>query len=117
MVKQKETSEPFVPHKLNEEETKRMKAYLDVMSDRIEVLEWLDNYAYFFPDWQKTVSEALLALMDKKQALNVSCEKEKEMLTNLNFFFSKMAYFNELISTWHMEMAGGKELTEQMING
>jgi hypothetical protein len=116
MVKQKETSAPYVPHKLDEAETERMKAFLAVLSDRVEVLEWLDNYAYFFPEWQKTVSEALLAFIDKKQALNVSCDEEKEMLANINFFFSKMAFFSELISTWHKEMARGKELTEQMIN-
>jgi hypothetical protein len=114
MAKRKET---FVPYKLNEAETERMKAYLAVLSDRVEVLEWLDNYACFFPDWQKTVNEALLVQMDKKRALNVSCDKEKEMLTGMNFFFSKMAFFSELISTWHKEMAGGKELTEQMITG
>jgi hypothetical protein len=117
MAKQKETSAPYVPHKLNEAETERMKAYLAVLSDRVEVLGWLDNYAHFFPDWQKTVNEALLAFIDRKQALNVSCDGEKEMLANINFFFSKMAYFNELISTWHKEMARGKELTEEMING
>jgi hypothetical protein len=89
MAKQKETS---VPYKLNEAEKERMKAYLAVLSNRVEVLEWLDNYAYSFPDWQKTVNEALLAQMDKKQTLNVSCDKEKEMLTGMNFFFSKMAF-------------------------
>jgi hypothetical protein len=117
MSKRKRTSAPYVPHKLDEAETERMKAYLAILSDRVEVLEWLDKYAYSFPDWQKTVNEALLAFIDRKQALNVSCDKEKEMLTGINFFFSKMAYFNELISTWHQEMAKGKELTEDMING
>jgi hypothetical protein len=117
MAKRKETSAPYVPHKLNEAEKERMKAYLEVVSNRVEVLECLDNYACSFPNWQKTVSEALIAFIDKKQALNLSCKEEKEMLANLNFFFSKMAYFNELIYTWHKEMSGGKKLTEEMING
>jgi hypothetical protein len=117
MAKRKETSAPYVPHKLNGAETERMKAYLAVLSDRVEVLEWLDKYAYFFPGWQKTVNEALLAFINRKQALNVSCDEEKEMLANINFFFSKMAYFSELISTWHQEMARGKELTEEMVTG
>jgi hypothetical protein len=58
-----------------------------------------------------------LPLLTKKQALNLPCEEEKDMLTSINFFFSKMAYFNELISIRHMEMSGGKELTEKMIRG
>jgi hypothetical protein len=115
MAKQKETSAPYVPHKLNEVETERMKAYLAVLSDRVEILGWLDNYAYVFPDWQKTVNEAQLAFIDKKQALTLPCEEEKEMLTKLNFFFSKMAYFSDLISTWYREMSGGKEFTEKMM--
>jgi hypothetical protein len=117
MEKQKETSTPCVPHKLNEAETERMKAWLEVVGDRVEVLEWLDNHVYFFPDWQKTVNEALLLQMDKKQALNIACDEEKEILIDMNFFFSKMAYFNELISTWHKELSGEKELTEQQVNG
>ncbi|MDR0680892.1 MAG: hypothetical protein LBG15_03430 [Dysgonamonadaceae bacterium] len=117
MEKQKETSAPFVLNKPDEAETERMKALLEVLGNRVEVLEWLDNYACFFPGWQKTVNEALLARMDKKQALNIFCDEEKEMLTDMNFFFSKMAFFSELISTWHQELSGEKELTEQMLNG
>jgi hypothetical protein len=74
-------------------------------------------FAWGITKRQRIVSEALHAFIDKKQALTLPCEEEKELLTSINFFFSKMAYFNELIPIRHMEMSGGKELTEKMIRG
>jgi hypothetical protein len=117
MEKQKEMSAAFVSPTPDEAEAERMKTWLEVLSNRVEVLGWIDNYVHFFPDWQKTVNEALLAQMEKKQALNIFCDEEKEILTDMNFFFSKMAFFSELISTWHRELSGEKELTEEMANG
>jgi hypothetical protein len=38
------------------------------------------------------------------------------MLTNLNFFFTKMVYFSNLISNWHEEIALGKETVEEELN-
>jgi hypothetical protein len=111
MANQNET----VPCKLSEEAAEQMQVYLELLGDRIEVLEWLDNYVYFFPEWQKTLNEALLDFMDKKQSLGLSGEDEKEMLTGMNFFLSKMAFFRELISTWHKELTGGKEETERVM--
>ena len=114
MLEQQNT--PNVSYKMDEEEKQRMQAFLEIVGDRIEVLEYLDNYAYFFPDWQKTINEALLEFIDKKQALNISCNKEKEMLTDMNFFFTKMAYHSGLISEWQKELANGKETTEELLN-
>ena len=115
MAIQNETTEPFVSHKLDEAETERMKSYLQILGDRIEVLEWLDNYAYFFPDWQKAINEALFMFMDSKQALKISCEEEKDMITQINFFFSKMAFFSGLITDWHKELKAGMEINKEMI--
>ena len=105
----------YVPYKMNEDEKQRMLAFLELVGDRIEVLKILDTYAYFFPDWQKTVSEALILLIDKQQELKITCDNEKEVLTNINFFFSKMAYYHSLISDWQNEMAIGKEVNEDML--
>jgi len=114
MSKQSDTS--VDTFKMNKEEKQRMQAFLEIVGDRIEVLEYLVTYSYFFPDWQKTINEALLESIDKKQALNVSCDEEKEMLTNINFFFTKMAYHSGLISEWHKEIANGKSQTEELLS-
>ena len=114
MLKQKTTSDNS--YKMSEEEKQRMQAFLEIVGDRIEVLEYLDTYAYFFPDWQKMINEALLEFIDKKQTLNISCDEEKEMLSNMNFFFTKMAYHRGLVSEWRQEMTNGKELTEESLN-
>jgi hypothetical protein len=37
-------------------------------------------------------------------------------LSNVGYFFTKIAYFNGLISQWRKEMVGGKEATEEMLD-
>jgi hypothetical protein len=116
MAKHNETSAPFVPHKLNAEETERMKAYLDVLGDRIELLECLDDNAYFFPDWLLKINEGIQMLIDYKQEKKIPCDEEKELLANIGYFFTKMAYFNGLITDWQRELTEEMELNKKMID-
>ena len=103
-------------HVLSEEEKQKMRAFLEVMGDRVEVLECLDTYAYFFPDWLLKITEGLQSLIAYKQANNIPCDGEKEILTNVGYFFPKMAYFSGLISEWHKELANGKRTTEETLD-
>ena len=93
---------------LSEAEKQKMRAFLEVMGDRVEVLECLDTYAYFFPDWLLKITEGLQSLIAYKQANNIPCDGEKEILTNVGYFFPKMAYFSGLISEWHKELSQKK---------
>jgi hypothetical protein len=101
---------------LSEEEKQRMRAFLDVMGNRAEVLECLDTYAYFFPDWLLKITESLQSVIDCKQDNNIPCDEEKEILANAGYFFTKMAYFSGLISEWHKELLNGKRTTEEALD-
>jgi hypothetical protein len=114
MKKQKTASD--VPYKMDEERKQEMRAFLKVVSDRIEVLECLDIYAHSFPDWLVKITEGIQSVIDRKQGMQIPCDDEKEILSNMGYFFTKMAYFNGLISQWRKEMAGGKEATEEMLD-
>jgi hypothetical protein len=101
---------------LSEEEKQKMRAFLEVMGDRIEVLECLDTYAYFFPDWLLKITEGLQNIITDKQAHNIPCDGEREILTNAGYFFTKIAHFSDLISEWHRELANGKKTTEEALD-
>jgi hypothetical protein len=111
----KQTSAPFEPHKFSPEELERMKTYLEVLSDREEIIGYLDNYAYFFADWSLIINESVQEMIERKQKLKIACDSEKEMLGDLSFLFTKLSYFSGLLSDWHKELTVGKENTEQMI--
>ena len=93
-----------------------MRAFLEIMGDRIEVLECLDTYTYFFPDWLLKITESLQSVITDRQTRNIPCDEEKGILTNAGYFFSKMAYFSGLISEWHKELANGKKTTEDALD-
>ena len=101
---------------LSEEEKQKMRAFLEVMGDSVEVLECLDSYAYFFPDWLLKITESLQSTIAYKQAEKIPCDGEKEILTNAGYFFTKMAYFSGLISEWRRELANGKRTTEETLD-
>jgi hypothetical protein len=101
---------------LSKEEKQKMRAFLEIMGDRIEVLECLETYAYFFPDWLVKITEGLQNLIAYKQEKNIPCDEEKEILTNAGYFFTKMAYFSGLISEWHKELSNGKRTTEETLD-
>jgi hypothetical protein len=75
----------------------------------------LDDYAYFFPDWLKIITNGIFSEIKKKQALNLSCEEEEETLNHVSFFFTKMAYFSGVLSEWDKELTMSKENMEKMI--
>jgi hypothetical protein len=89
------------PYQIGEAQMLEMKKFLEIIGDRIEVLECLDTYAYFFPDWLMKITEGLQSLITCKQANNIPCDEEKEILSNARYFFTKIAYFSGLISEWH----------------
>jgi hypothetical protein len=113
-----ETQKPAsdVPYQMDEAKLLEMKAFLELQGNRIEVLECLDTYAYFFPDWLVKITEGIQSIIDYKQKQNISCNDEKEILSNAGYFFTKIAYFSNLISEWHTSMILGNEETEKLLN-
>lgn len=93
----------------------KMQEHLILAGERLEVLEYLNRYAPSFPDWQKTVSEALLSAIDQKRVLNLPCEPEREILVNLAAFLTKIAGCSALIAAWHSEMANGMKVTGEFM--
>jgi len=111
-----EHAEPTLPaYKLNAEEAARMKEYLAVLSDRQEFIELVADNSYFFAEWSVFINEAVLSSIEMKQKQNIPCDKEKEMLGHLSYFFTKAAYFSNLFSGWNRELTTGKENIEIMI--
>jgi hypothetical protein len=101
---------------LTPEETQRLKQYLEYQSDRLEVIGLLDKYSASFADWSIIIDEAVHEAMAKKQRANEDCEKERVMLENLTFMFTKLAFHNRMLSDWHEELTFRIENTEKMID-
>jgi predicted O-linked N-acetylglucosamine transferase (SPINDLY family) len=95
-------------HQQNTEQQDRREinaeAYQEVLSDRKEVLDYLTDYAYFFPDWIKIINNGIFPEIERKQQLKIPYENETESLKNIVFFFSKIAYFNHVVSDWNLEL-------------
>jgi hypothetical protein len=104
------------PYKMDEEKKQQMRAFLDLVGDRIDVLECLETKACFFPDWLMKISEGIQGIIDYKQRNNIACDEEKETLTNIGDFFKRIAHSSGLISDWRKEMANGKEVTEEALD-
>jgi len=115
METNKQAQAPVERHMFTPEELQRIEKQLELQTDREELIGWMDNYSYFFADWSIIINEAVHERITKKQQLNVGCEKEWEMLSNLSFLFTKIAYFSGMLSDWHEELTLGKKLTEEMI--
>jgi hypothetical protein len=101
--------------KLSTEELQRMGDYLELQTARLEVIGLLDQYSGNFADWSIIISEAVHDVMARKQQANEDCEKERKMLENLSFLFTKLAYHNRMLADWHNQMAVRVENTEKMI--
>jgi hypothetical protein len=101
---------------LSKEEKQKMRAFLEVMGERVEVLECLETCACFFPDWLLKITESLQSVIADKQARNMPCDEEKEVLTNVGYFFTKMACFSGLVSEWRKELANGRRTTEEALD-
>jgi hypothetical protein len=116
MATNKKAPEPAQPaYKLNAEEAARMKEYLEVLSNRQEFIELVADNSYFFAEWSVLINEAVLAAIEMKQKKNLPCDKEREILGQLSFFFTKAAYFSNLFHGWNRELTAGKENIELMI--
>jgi len=98
-------------HEFSDEETQRIRLYLDLQTKRLEVISLLDNYSSSFADWSVIISEAVHEAMAKKE----DCAKERAMLENLTFLFTKLAYHSETISEWRKELGIRVGNTEKMI--
>jgi hypothetical protein len=85
------------------------------MTVRKEIIGLLDKSSGSFADWSVIISELAHDAMAKKQQLNMDCEKERKMLENISFLFTKMAYFSDVLSVWHKELTFMVESTQTMI--
>jgi len=96
-----------------QEANERIQKRLEVLGDREELIELIGAYSYFFADWSVIICESVHEMITKKHALGLTCEKEQEMLADVNFFFSKTAYFNGLLIDWRKELDNEKEEIEE----
>ena len=97
------------------EELQRMEKYLEDQTIRKEVIGLLDGYSCSFADWSIIISEAVHEAMAKKQQINKNCEKERKMLDNLSFMFTKLSYHSKILSDWHKQLIYKIENTKEMI--
>jgi glycine cleavage system pyridoxal-binding protein P len=100
---------------LSPEETQRLKQYLEYQTERLEVVGLLDKNSASFADWSIIISEAVHAVMAKKQQSNEDCVKERVMLEKLTFLFTKLAFHNRMLSEWHKELSFRIENSEKML--
>jgi hypothetical protein len=101
-------------HELTPDELQRMEEYLELQTARLEVIGLLDNYSGSFADWSMFISEAVHESIARKQQSGIDCEKERKMLDNLTYMFTKLAYYSGMLSDWHNQMAFRVENTEKM---
>jgi len=113
--KQESQESEHVPYTFTNEEILRLKSQLELQIVRAEVIGLLDSYSASFADWSIIINASVHETMAKKQQLNRDCGKEQEMLDNLSFLFTKLAYYSGMLSDWHKQLTLGNELTEQMI--
>jgi len=111
MKSKKETSAPVERHMFTPEELQRMENYLELQTTRKEIIGLLDKHSCSFADWSIIISEAVHDAMEKKQQLNMDCEKERKMLDNLSYLFTKLAYHSGMLSEWHKQLSFSVEQT------
>ena len=97
------------------DELQRLKKFSEISTVRKEIIGLLDNYSCSFADWLAMITEAVHDTMAKKQQLNEDCEKERKMLENITFLFTKMAYFSGTLSEWHEDLISSVKTTDTMI--
>jgi hypothetical protein len=112
MSKKKEKIERYI---FSSEEIQRMESHLENQIAREEVMGLLDKYSCSFADWSIIISEAVHDAMERKRQSNEDCEKERKMLDNLSYLFTKLAYSSQLLSDWHKQLTFGNEQTKEMI--
>ena len=102
-------------YKFSPEELERMEQHLEQRTTQEEIIGLLDGYSGSFADWSVIISEAVHDKMERKQKLNEDCDKERQMLENMTFMLTKLAYHSAALSDWHKRLSFGKGYTEQMI--
>jgi hypothetical protein len=108
-------SKPVKRYTFSHEEIQRLKCRLELKIAHEEIIGLLDGYSACFADWSVCISASVHDSIAKKQMLNMDCEKERKMLENLSFLFTKLAYHSGTLSDWHKQLTLGNELTEKMI--
>lgn len=78
--------------------------FRDVLIERKDAIDWLSDYSYLFSGWIKAIIGLFLTDIDNKRKSDSCCESEVEMLSDLPFFLSKMAYNKELFAAWSAEL-------------
>jgi hypothetical protein len=109
---EEQKSERFV---FNSGEQQRMEKHLEELTLRKEVIGLWDSNSNSFAEWFVIINEAVHDMMAKKQQLGIDCEKERKMLENISFLFTKMAFFRNELTVWHNELAVGVECTKKMV--
>ena len=106
---------PAVPYTFTNEEIQRLQSQLDLNTAHAEIIGLLDKYSCSFADWSIIISAAVYEKMAQQQQCSLDCKKEQEMLDNLSFLFTKLAYFSDMLSDWHKQLTLENELAEKMI--
>ena len=113
--KKGETTKSAERFTFSPDELGRMEQYLEQQTAQKEIIGLLDGYSGSFADWSFIISELVHDSMAKKQQSNVDCEKERKMLENITYLFTKLAYHSETLTEWNRRLTFGTENTEQMI--
>jgi hypothetical protein len=115
MMRSKPKTKSFERYTFTNEEIQRLKTQNEQQIIRTEIIGLLDGYSASFAQWSIIISKAVHESMAKKQQSNTDCEKESEMLDNLSFLFTRLAYSSGLLSDWHKQLMLGNELMAKMI--
>jgi len=116
MKSKKESASSVTRHIFTSEEVERLKNQLELQIAREEIIGLLNKNSCSFADWLIIISDAVHEKMAQKHQQNTDCEKERKVLENVSFLFTKLAYFSEILSDWHKQLTLGNELTQKMID-
>jgi len=115
MSTKKQQTEPVERHTFTNDEIQRLKCQLELSIAQAEIIGLLNANAASFADWTVMISEAVHETMAKKQQINMDCKKERKMLENISFMFTKLAFYSDMLSDWHKQLTFGNKLTKKMI--
>ena len=105
---------PALQHKFTNEETQLFKKQMEQQAAYLEVIELLDRYSASFADWSVIINKSVHETITKKRQLNEDCAMEQDMLENLTFLFTRLAFHSGIISDWRKQKMAGHEIVEKM---
>jgi hypothetical protein len=111
----KKLSSKVTPHTFTSGVIQRLADHQELQIARMEIIGLLDEYSASFADWSIIISEAIHDVISKKVGLNIDCEKERKMLDDLTFLFTRLSCHSGMLSEWHKQLSVGNELTAKMI--